>query len=525
MSPLVYLFLHKLKNRIKSFFKSPGKIIYAVFMIACIGMVIFSTMMAKSEKTDVTYRDINELYAGLLAFLMFLSFFSIKSGFSTGATIFSMPDVNFIFTAPFKTWKILLYGMIQQLGTSLLLGVFLIYQYSWTNQLYGITMGELIIILLAYSITLFIAQILSMNIYAFTSGTDKARRIGKIIFYLFMLVPIAFCALQGYFSETGFIAGMIEGTKSAFIEYYPLYGWVMSLAIGIIEGELIKVIICLVLIVATISGLFAMLANVKTDFFEDVLQTTESSYSTALRAKEGRISENVKDVKIGKTGIGEGFGADVFYYKHMIENRRGKAKIMSVPELVLCVILIVMAYFMKSDGNLLIILGLGAYFKLFTIGMGRITKELTKHFVYMVPEASFKKIIYCSLEAIPGYVFEALLIFIPAGIIMGASMQEIVLVAIARITYSFLFLAGSLFMQRVLGSLSGKMLALMLYMILMILLTVPGIVAAVLMVVFEVIIFSSTFTAAVMLAIFNILLALLAMFLARNILEYPELNN
>ena len=71
-------------------------------------------------------------------------------------------------------------------------------------------------------------------------------------------------------------------------------------------------------------------------YYEDVMQTTEAAYTSVTAAKEGRVQEAApKNIKKGKMGIGKGFGANTFYYKHLIENRRGK--ILLLPTLTIVV--------------------------------------------------------------------------------------------------------------------------------------------------------------------------------------------
>ena len=44
-SALVYLLLTKFKNQLKSFFKSPGKLTYLIFLVLLVGLVVVSTVL------------------------------------------------------------------------------------------------------------------------------------------------------------------------------------------------------------------------------------------------------------------------------------------------------------------------------------------------------------------------------------------------------------------------------------------------------------------------------------------------
>ena len=163
MKALVYLFLVRLKNQIKELFKSPAKVILLIFIIATFVALIFSGNSVGAYGEN--FRDIKEMYAIIFALYNFIFFTVSYGGLSKGGTLFSMADVNFLFTSPIKSVVILFYGLIQQIGTSLLLGIFILYQYGWLHGLYGIEPGFLVIILLGYAITLFCAQFTAMFIY------------------------------------------------------------------------------------------------------------------------------------------------------------------------------------------------------------------------------------------------------------------------------------------------------------------------------------------------------------------------
>jgi len=268
-----------------------------------------------------------------------------------------------------------------------------------------------------------------------------------------------------------------------------------------------------------------LLFVIRMDYYEDVLQTTEAAYASVTAAKEGRVQEAApRNVKKGKMGIGKGFGANTFYYKHLIENRRGKILILPTLTIVLCACGIIAAFFMKEIG-LFPILAFMVYMKMFTIGMDRLPREMLKPYIYMVPESSFKKLLYCMLEAFPGYFAEAILLYVPAGLITGTSIPEIIFFVLVSVSFSFMFICANLFVERIFGAFTSKMLLISIYMILLILLAAPGIIVGCVLA-FEVfVIISETFTILFFMTVCNVILALAMIFASRNVLEYAEVNN
>ena len=75
--------------------------------------------------------------------------------------------------------------------------------------------------------------------------------------------------------------------------------------------------------------LLALFRKSDADYYEDVLQSTETQFQARQAMKDGgrnASSMNAfrtdKKVRVGKTGLGGGWGADTFFYKHLCEARR-----------------------------------------------------------------------------------------------------------------------------------------------------------------------------------------------------------
>lgn len=133
-SPLVYLTAVKLKNQLKGVLKSPAKLLYGVFLIAMFALVAF----AKNETVGGNFRSISELGAILTIFYTIMFLMVFVTGSSSNTPMFTLSDVTLLFPSPLSPNKILFYGLFRQLGVSLLLGFFLLFQYGWLNSVYGV---------------------------------------------------------------------------------------------------------------------------------------------------------------------------------------------------------------------------------------------------------------------------------------------------------------------------------------------------------------------------------------------------
>ena len=525
MRALTYLLLTKLKNNLIQLLKSPAKLIYTIFMTACLVIVIVAGSISDAPAAAEQLMEREYLIGGIFALNALMFLMSISSGFHSGATIFRMPDVNLLFVGPYHPRTLLIYGVFQQLGTSLFTGIFLIFQYAWLNNAFGITPVDMLFIMLGYIVVQFVTQLLSMIIYCVTNDNEVLKKVIKAIVYLPVLAFVGYYFITAVINDNLSMQILADMGNSKAAVWLPVYGWITTLVKGALLADTTLIIIGAIVSIVTVVAVMLLLCVIRMDYYEDVLQTTEAAYASVTAAKEGRVQEAApRNVKLGKTGIGKGFGANAFYYKHRIENRRGKVLLLPTLTLVLCVCGIIAAFFLKEVG-LFPILAFMVYMKMFTIGMDRLPRELLKPYIYMVPESSFKKLLYCMLEAFPGYIAEAILLYVPAGLITGTSVPEIILFAVVSVSFCFMFICGNLFVERIFGAFTSKMLLITIYMLVLILLAAPGVILGCVFA-FEVfVIISETFTILFFMAVCNFLLALALIFASRNVLEYAEMNN
>lgn len=302
--------------------------------------------------------------------------------------------------------------------------------------------------------------------------------------------------------------------------YFPVAGWLCWAVAGVIEGELTG-LIGLALWAVFCLALWLAMAKADQDYYEDVLQSTETAFNAQAAAKEGRVTETgPKNLKLGRTGLGGGEGARVFWYKHRVENRRSRMFILGGAELVFILASLGFGFFMRDEG-VVPALAFSVYMQMFSSSMRRLPREMMKPYIYLVPEPPFKKLLWCLRESVDSFVLMALLIFVPLGLLMKLDVASIAALCLVHLSYSYLLLAGNLVCERVFGRVNTKALILVFYFLVEILVCAPGIVAAVAL--------SVTGAAQPLwllaLAAANAIVALLAIFLCRGILNYAELKN
>lgn len=515
MSPLVYLSLTRLKNNVRDLFRKPARLIYVIVLV---GLLVLSIGGSKgSMPPEEGYRNLAELAAMATALFLFIFFYAVWNGFSKGGTVFSLSDVNLIFLSPIHRTRALFYGLFRQIGVTLLVGLVLFYQYGWLHGLYGLSMGTMALVFLCYVAALFLGQVTAMTIYTFTSSNEGAQRALKA-FIAILLILIGLWLLWGAWSSPeDRLAGLVRAATSLPVQLFPVggwLGWTFSAAVGL-GPWWPGIALCLVWLLV----LVFLLTHFDREWYEDVLRTAELAQSAIAAKKEGAMEAAPSKVRVGAVGLKKGWGASAFYYKHKIENRRGGYFLLTPVSLIFAAVLIAFAFFLR-DGGILPIFAFAVYLQLFTAGQSRINRELYKPFIYLVPESSFAKLLHCLRELAPSALAEAVVVFVPVGIILGMGPIGILVCLFARMSFSLLFQSGNLLLERFWSG-ASKVLIMFLYFLILILLTLPGVLIAILLTVF-LSLPGGAVTGLLVAGIVNIPVSLLLLYLLRNMLQYAE---
>lgn len=531
-SPLVYLTVTKLKNMILGIIRKPSQLISSLFLVAVVVVAGFAGG-GSFEESAAEIRDINEFSAICFAFFTMMFLMIFMGGYTQGASIFTMSDVNMLFTSPIDSRKILFYGLVRQLGSSLLVSVFLIFQYSWLHSTYDISYGGLVIVILGYAMTVFLGTFTATTLFSYTSSSEKAKRIVKSAVYILLaalLLPAAAYAAEPIISRNyaGILPVLIEYASMTAVRLFPVSGWISSITASVISGNYSQGVLFVAILLVFVAVLIILIMKNHSNYYEDILSTTEMAQSVITAQKEGKTGEIAgKNIRLGKTGIGKGEGAAVIYNKHTLENRRAGFLGIGMMSLITVFIGVAVSLAIRSENfesSIVIVLILAVYMKLMTFSLGRFSRELSKPYVYLIPEPSLKKIYYSVKESVVSSFIESCLIFIICGIILNANIVNIVVCIFANVGVTLVFLSAKLVTMRWFGSVQNKILVYICYYLLLVFMLLPGIALAVI----ALIVMPQLLTQAFLPLLFDILLNFAvsfgALFLCKDILQYAELN-
>ncbi len=476
MKALIYLTVKKAKNGIIEFFHKPSQIILALIVIC---MMIFSATTYGNGSYSNHTRDISELYAIILALYTLIFVLISKNGFYNGASMFTMQDVNLIFPSPLKQNTVLSYGLIQQLGRSLMLGFFILFQSGTVCSTYGVSFIALVYILIGYGFTVFLSQMTAMVIYSLTSSDDKKRNALRSIYYAVIMAFAAYILYLCYENGGISIASLVTASQSLVLRFFPVSGIIAYSVSGVIDGNVPKIIYGLLYCIA-FWILYRIAINfINSDYYEDVLRSTENAFSAIAARKEGKAAENApRNVKTGKIGITAGMGAAVIAEKHKIENRRSKVFILSVMSLVQIAVSVITCFIFRDEP--VAVFALSVYIMTMSIASGRWAKELSYPYIYLIPESSYKKLLYMIKSEIPSSVIESILCCLPIYFICYISPSDTIGMILGRISFSFLLISINLLLQKIFGESDKKKLLVIFYFLLIMIFSLPGILTAVL---------------------------------------------
>jgi hypothetical protein len=520
---LGYLLRVKMRNYFRDLVKKPARLVLLIILVAAFAVTIIGGSSVQNDP-ERKVLDISLLCAGLNALLILIFSTSFSSGIQNGGRFFKMSDVNFIFPAPLSRHRVLLYGLIQQMGVNLFIGLFLLFQYSTLRSAFDITVWGLLLLFFTYTAVAFIGQCFGLFLYTFISSSDSRKKLVKTVYTLLVAAVVVYVGINVWAGKADLTGAFSQYGSSIFVNVFPVAGWMGAFAGCLLHGEVAAALMWFALTLIVYFAFLYIVAKSGRDFYEDVIASAEATQSAIVAARENSVPEATpRKIKVGKTGFSKGWGASVFFYKHLRENRRSTTFIVSTASLIYSVMTIIFSLFMRgSDSAIIAVLCFSAYMLIFMLPLGRFNRELFRPYIYLMPENPVKKMLFATLETLPTALIESAIIFIPCSIILKTGAAVCVLCIIARMSYSLLFTGGNIIVERLWSGNLSKVVGVFVYLFVNLILALPGLVLALVLPAAGIVIVDTTITALLLLVVCNIPITLLVFYLCRNMLQYSE---
>jgi len=476
MSALFFIIRKSVKNSLKEIFKKPGKLTLYLFIIAMLIFVILVTFFNKAEYE--THAHVFWFTGILFAFITIFLVIAVSKGFSSGDTIFEMNDVNLLFVSPVSSRKILMYGIIRMAKTAFLAGFFILFQSSLLAN-FGFGFSGVFLTFAGFILSVIILTIISLIIYSVTNGKEPRKRLVKIIAAAFFTPAVCFFIIK-YFNTRDVLLALEMTIKSPFLIFIPVAGWTANAVSLFLSGDLLNGFIFFGLNLGLGAGMITYIILSNPDYYEDVLVATETNYEKKRALTESNIGAatvSARKVKVSKTGI-SGSGASSIFYKHIRESfRENRFGFLTLTSVLFIAGAAAVSFFIK---DILTVMQVLMWTQIMLIGTGRGLKETYSHYIYMIPESSFKKIIWSNMEVIIKTFIESVLIFGISGILISANPVFIILCIITYTLFSFVLLGVNYLFMRFTGADLSRGVLLMIYFFAVILIMAPGITFALL---------------------------------------------
>ena len=484
MSAFSYIIRTSMKNFFKQQLKKPVLIIvYA----AIIGFMFFG--MSSGQSAADAIGSPSELWKALaLVYFAAQLYGVLRTAMTKGTTVFGLDDVQLLFTAPVKPQSVLLYGVVRQMGKSLLIPLFLLFQIANLRNLLGMHASEIAALFVAMFLLAFISQVIAMSVYALLAENEAARR---NIVRVMNVLAIAF-VVSGLLQLAG--GGGFNAVLSFYANgawgYLPLMGWLRaSLAAAEGGNALISSLLMAASLILALPPLFAVWKK-QPDFYEDVLDTTQQKHEITQLAQSGKRHEATVQqlkVRVGRKGLGNGRGASVFFYKQLLEQRRAGMMFLDMWTLINTLIIVAMCYFMGVGGGMnetqesmnaaiYIALGTLVYMQvIFYVSTGQFAVERKRPFLFLTPNGARSKLVMCNMLGAMKASADALIAFLIAGALSGFSLLHAPLAALLCGALSLLFTGAQLLADWLVGDRHSKLLGMMLFFLAVFVLLAPAV--------------------------------------------------
>lgn len=495
MNAILYLARKQVRNFLLDLLHHPAKLIMYLGTAAAVVLMFVATLNDPPKQTQLA--DLRILEGGYLVLLLFSLVSTLLSGLKSASQVFEMRDVNFLFPSPLSPKKVLAYGVVKQMLSLLLSQFFLLYYTSTLTRNFGISTWSAAGLIVAFVLQLFILQVVSLLIYSYANSTPARRNIAKGIVWA---VPVFALLIAGsvFAQNGGGMEAAMRAVSSPALDFLPVAGWVKGAVFSFSAGAFGRFAVFASLLSVFFVLSLVCYAKSNPDYYEDALQKAETVFEVKQAVKENRAfsaSDNEK-IKVRKTGIGKGWGANTFFYKHLCETRRkNRFAFVRLSTLVLLAANLALVFFIRYLGNtegdsvspsvvMAVATSVSIYLLFFLNAAGDWSRELMKPYLYLAPEKPFQKLVWACMTTLVKPVMDGFIVFSVAALAAGANFPTGAICVLLYASAGIYFTAFSVLAQRVLGGMESKGLLLILYMILLILIASPGIAGGILFILF-----------------------------------------
>lgn len=453
MNPLSFLLGRLIVGRLRVMRKHPSQIVFLVILVLFLSVVLF----AASRDTDRTIGWVDEPTRGAILTLIcgVFAYVSVRTGLKQGSTFYRLADVNIVFPSPVSRRRVLLYGFARQLGISALILLWLVFQTTNLQWVFGITGYGFVPFVVGAFLIVCYQPVVSMLIYG-----RLARHPSHRVWWVRGANLVVFAVAVLFTAMVVRTADPMQAFRTVFnhqiVRYIPVIGWVRTLLCASYLGWDTYVWVSLALSVSGLLMLVWYMLRVDLDFYEDVLLVTEKRETAIKRKKEGRSPFQTDTQKSRKAAsYYRGYGPSALFYRHLLEYRKVGFFLFDRSTLIVILFAVVAAYFLRDvQAGMYYLLYVSLYLLFLLSIEGKWDQELRRPFIFLMPGRPLAKIWHATTAVHLKHLADGLILFMIAGWYFGVPIVLRVLFALCYVGFGGLYLYTTILFYRWIGRLS-----------------------------------------------------------------------
>ncbi|MEG1066938.1 MAG: putative ABC exporter domain-containing protein, partial [Erysipelotrichaceae bacterium] len=338
MNSLLYLSLIKIKATIRSYF---SKVSVGIFTM--IGVIFYGFLFWKlAFDTETSATSNIGFNISILLGIGFLGLILISSFLSKRKALVIETDAFYLFTGPFKRKDIMLFILRNNLVQSFMFSLLVVFISSmYSRGSYDLFL--VIILVITYTIMLFIGLALVDYLYILAISNDKYKDSNKLVGVVFLIIIGVITLYGAYLKGFNFDELGLFIVKGDLFNYIPLLGWTNLLLTSIYSINTLGIIIGSILLIGSLITIVLLFVNFKGDFYEKAM--IDSAELTALvnNNKDGDQLALNQDIKTKATSTFR-YGAGAIFSRNMLELRKTNSFI-TKGDILLLIVYFVLCWF------------------------------------------------------------------------------------------------------------------------------------------------------------------------------------
>ncbi len=475
MKAMTYLVLTNIKATLRYMKKKKGQIVLWVFLIAVFVMMIFTNNNVNESANWVPDEYLSTAFAALV---ILVAGFTISNGIKKGSSSYRKADVMFVFPSPVSPRLILIYGFLKQLGISVLVVLWFVFQSVNVRNIFGYTAQGFYLFLIPVFFVVLYMPVSSMLIYSTTLRKEGSRKIfERIALFIGAIAAAAFIYFTVKFGDPLEAAAVLIG--GGWFEYVPILGWLVALLKGAKFGFTMWTWTAMGLLIAGLALILWRLLSSEIPFYEEVLKQTEERERLIEQKRSGGSNMNLGPKKARKASIEyKKPGPKAIFYRQLLEFKKAGFLFADKTTLIMMVIGVAGGFLLKKNhANIALALYAAIYLNfLFSFG-GKWIKELSTPFVYLMPGSALSKLWYATAANHIKHTVDGAAVFIPIMIITGSDPVLTIGMIFAYASIAALFIYSEVLSRRLFGAMYKSIMANLLKILFIMILTAPAITA------------------------------------------------